>query len=507
MTRSLPVAAAAFLALSPIAMSRAQSPATRPAADSATQLAVAVAADSAAIRAIVAEGMTRSHVAADLMYLTDVIGPRLTGSAGMRRANDWTARKFREYRMDSAWLEPWKFGPSWERGPMTLTLVSPHRRQLQGASWAWAPGTNGVLAGDVVYMDARTTAEFRQRFAGKLRGKWAMLGAPAPIWNPDGPAMTAADAARRDSIVRAVSAPPTDPAEQEFRQMRRALAAAEGIAGNIRDAAKEHALLNMSGSPAAVSTMPDIVVPHETYTQFYRLLQAGETVRIEADIRNTLGRDSVMQYNTIAEIRGSERSGEVVLLGAHLDSWDLGTGTSDNATGSIAVLEAARILRGAGVKPKRTIRFALFSGEEEGLYGSQMYADAHRGEMGNVQAVMVLDNGTGRVRGVALQGRDEMRDLWRALFAPIAELGPFVVRSGNKGGTDHLSFVPFGVPTFNFDQESRGYDHTHHSQSDTFDHAVLDDLRQAATVMAATAYGLANLPELLPRRTRRAASR
>lgn len=261
MTRSLPVAAAAFLALSPIAMSRAQSPATRPAADSATQLAVAVAADSAAIRAIVAEGMTRSHVAADLMYLTDVIGPRLTGSAGMRRANDWTARKFREYRMDSAWLEPWKFGPSWERGPMTLTLVSPHRRQLQGASWAWAPGTNGVLAGDVVYMDARTTAEFRQRFAGKLRGKWAMLGAPAPIWNPDGPAMTAADAARRDSIVRAVSAPPTDPAEQEFRQMRRALAAAEGIAGNIRDAAKEHALLNMSGSPAAVSTMPDIVVP------------------------------------------------------------------------------------------------------------------------------------------------------------------------------------------------------------------------------------------------------
>jgi hypothetical protein len=263
----------------------------------------------------------------------------------------------------------------------------------------------------------------------------------------------------------------------------------------------------MSGSPERIYPVPYVVVAHETYAQFHRLLAAGETVRIEANIANTMTADSVMVYNTVAEIRGTERPDEVVLLGAHLDSWDLGTGTTDNATGSIAVLEAARILKAAGVRPKRTIRFALFSGEEEGLYGSEQYAAAHAAELAKFQAVLVLDNGTGRITGMALQGRDELASAWRKMFAPLGELGPFRVRSGNKGGTDHLSFLPYGVPGFNYDQESRGYDHTHHSQVDTFDHAVISDLEQAATVMAATAYELANLPSLLPRNPRVTGSR
>jgi hypothetical protein len=300
---------------------------------------------------------------------------------------------------------------------------------------------------------------------------------------------------------RAAYARMQDSAFVRFARQRTTLLVNEGVAGIITDGSKEFALLNMSGSPARISPFPNIVVPHETYTQLYRLVNRGERVRLEATISNRFTDRVVTASNTVAEIRGAERPEEVVLLGAHLDSWDLGTGTTDNATGSTAVLEAARILKAVGVRPRRTIRFVLFSGEEEGLYGSQEYAKAHAGELARYQAVAVLDNGTGRIVGVALQGRNELGDLWRGLFGPLSGLGPFRVRAGNKGGTDHLSFLPYGVPGFNFDQEPRGYNHTHHSQIDTYDHAVIDDLRQAATVMAATAYELANLPVFLPRST------
>ena len=188
-----------------------------------------------------------------------------------------------------------------------------------------------------------------------------------------------------------------------------------------------------------------------------------------------------------------------MILGAHLDSWDLGQGVTDNGTGSMVVLEAARVLARAGLQPKRTIRFILFSGEEEGLLGSKAYAAAHAAEADSIQAVLVLDNGTGAITGQALQGRSELEGLWRELLAPVAALGADSVRDARKTGTDHLSFLPYGVPGFNFDQLPRGYSHTHHSQSDTYDKAVPGDLKQAAAVMAVTAFELANLPDLLPR--------
>ena len=208
------------------------------------------------------------------------------------------------------------------------------------------------------------------------------------------------------------------------------------------------------------------------------------------------------QWNTVAEIPGTELPGQVVILGAHLDSWDLGTGVTDNGTGSMVVLEAARAIAQSGLKPTRTIRFILFIGEEEGLLGSRAYAAAHAAEMDSIQAVLVLDNGTGMITGQALQGRNELEQLWKDLLAPVTSLGATGVREANKGGTDHLAFIPYGVPAFNFDQESRGYNHTHHSQVDTYDHAVPADLVQASAVMAVTAFELANLPELLPRGNR-----
>lgn len=463
----------------------------------ADSVAFAPGSDPAVIARIVREGRDASHVDDDLSHLLDVIGPRLAGSEGMRRANTWTRDRFRAYGADSAWLDAWPFGVAWERGASRVTLLAPHRRELIGASWAWSAGTAGPRAGDIVLVDARTDSAFTARFSGRLRGAWVLLGPAIVIPNPDGPPLTHADSVVLDSMRRAAQ-PATDD-ERRFFARRLALVMREGIAGIVRDGGKEFNLLSMSGSPAVISPVPQVVIGNNDYAQLERLARRGEHPRLEVTLENHFGRDTLTQSNTIAEIRGTDAPDEVVLLGAHLDSWDLATGATDNGTGAVAVLEAARLLVAAQARPRRTIRFVLFGAEEEGLYGSQAYAAANAAALDRYQAVLVLDNGTGRITGVALQRRDELAPLWRSLFSPLDELGPLAVRSGFKTGTDHLAFLPYGVPSFNFDQLSRGYDHTHHSQVDLLDHAIAADVAQAAAVMAATAYGLANLPQLLVR--------
>jgi hypothetical protein len=472
---------------------------TTPATPSVAQVAIPLASDSASIAFLIDEGMHRSHAPDDLRYLTDIIGPSLTGSPGVRRANDWVATKLREYGVDSVALEPWPFGIGWTRGPISMRLLAPHERWINAASWAWAPGTRGPLAGDVVYVDATSRDDFSRRFAGKLRGRWVMVTTPYPRTNPDAP--DPVDSARVDSLRKARQRRPTAD-EREYLTHRGELLASEGVAGQIIDGGKEFALFTMSGGPDDIAPFPMVVVANETFAEMHRDLSHGERVRVEATITNTFGTDTLTQWNTVGEIRGSERPDEVVLVGAHLDSWDLGTGATDNGSGSIAVLEAARLLgalKAHGVRPKRTIRFVFFTGEEEGLYGSQYYVLAHRAEMPRFQGVLVLDNGSGRITGMAMQGWDELQSLWSAMMRPLAPLGPLTVRSGHKTGTDHLSFLPAGVPSFNYDQLGKGYDHTHHSQVDVYDHAVPNDVAQAATIMAVNALQLANLSQLLPR--------
>jgi hypothetical protein len=463
---------------------------------SVAQRAVDVPSNDELVGRIIDEGMQRSHVEQDLSYLLDVIGPRLAGTPEMRRANDWTQQKFRDYGMDRAELESFEFGIGWTRGPMTLRMLAPQHREMIGVSWAWAPGTNGPLAGNVVYLDARTRSEFDRRFAGKLRGAWVLIGPSWPIANPDA-AATHTDSIRLDSLRRLQQ--PRNNEETHYQEVRGALLVQEGIAGAIRDGGKDFGLLTMSGSPTAIVSYPMIVIANEDYTQLERLAQRGEPTRIEADIKNGFTPRSIDQYNTVAEIRGSEKPDEVVLLGAHLDSWDLATGGTDNGTGAIAVLEAARILKAAGVQPKRTIRFVLFGAEEEGLLGSQAYTAAHEKDLKRFQAVLVLDNGTGRISGMALQGREDLRDMWKAMLNPATAHGGLVVRSGNKTGTDHLAFLPFGVPSFNYDQLTRGYNHTHHSQVDDYSHVVPGDVAQAATIMAINAWQFADMRDFLPR--------
>ena len=457
---------------------------------------VGVPTNDALVARMIDEGTKRSHVEQDLSYLLDVIGPRLSGSPEMRRANEWTQQKFKEYGMDRSELEKWNFGLGWTRGPMSVRMVAPQNRVLFGVSYAWAPGTNGPTTGPVVYLDARTTEEFNRRFAGKLKGAWVMIGPSTPLRNSDAPGVVA-DSIRVDSMQRANAIHNDD--EGHYRQVRGALLIREQIAGAILGSEKEFNLLTMSGSPGAIVPYPMFIVGNDDYSQMERLAKRNEPTRLEVDIKNTFTAAPIDQYNTVAEIRGSEKPDEVVIVGAHLDSWDLSTGGTDNGTGSIAVLEAARILKASGVQPKRTIRFVLFSGEEQGLLGSQAYTEDHEKELPKVQAILVLDNGTGKITGMATQGRDDLRDMWKAMLQPVAQLGQLVLRSGRKTGTDHLAFEPYGVPSFNYDQLTRGYNHTHHSQVDNFDHTVPSDIAQAATIMAVNAWQLADMREFLSR--------
>ena len=461
--------------------------------------------DTSGAGVLIDQALTHSQAMANLQHLTDVVGPRLTGSPAARAANDWTLAKFKEYGLDAR-LEQWNFGGTWTRGPMWMRLVAPRMHDVVAASWAWAPGTNGkTVSGPVVRIDA-STAESIEANRARVKGAWVMLRPPQFVWNNDGPPMTAADSERQRAAFRGFvgGGQRLDSATRarimQFNTDQPFLLRNAGALGILLDAGKEQDLLNMSGSPTRVLPLPQVVVAHEEYALFDRLLAAGVTPRLEANIQNTLNmKDSVPQWNTVAELRGSERPGQVVIVGAHLDSWDLGTGATDNGTGSIATLEAARIIAQSGLKPKRTVRFILFTGEEQGLIGSRKYAEAHAAGADSVQAVIVLDNGAGAITGMALQGHLEAYALWRTLLAPVHRLNADTITDAVKGGTDHLSFIPYGVPGFNFNQLTRGYNHTHHSQSDTYDKAIAADLMQGSAVIAVSAFELANLPELLAR--------
>jgi carboxypeptidase Q len=464
--------------------------------------------DTAGVGALLDEGMNRSEAMQNLQYLTDAIGPRLTGSPAARAANDWTMRRFQDYGL-AAHLEQWNFGGTWTRGAMWARLVSPRAHDLVAASWAWSPGTGGkALRGPVVRVNAGTP-ESLAASAARVKGAWVMLAPAAAVWNNDGPPMTAADSQQQRERFRALFAQRQglDSAGRarlaQFQNDLPFLLKRMGALGQLTDAGKEQGLLNMSGSPNRIYPLPYLVLAHEDYGMLDRLIAAGTVPQMEASVTNTMTTDSVPQWNTVAEIKGSELPGEVVIVGAHLDSWDLGTGASDNGTGSMATLEAARIIARSGLKPRRTIRFVLFTGEEQGLIGSRKYAEAHAAEADSMQAVVVLDNGVGAITGQALQSRLELYYLWRALLNPVHDLHADTVTDNNKGGTDHLSFLPYGVPGFNFNQITRGYNHTHHSQSDTYDKAIAWDLRQASTVMAVTAFELANLNGMIPRGEKR----
>src|SRR5437870_10165419 len=290
--------------------------------------------DTAGVGTLLEEGMSRSEVMKNLAYLTDVIGPRLTGSPAARAANDWTLARFKEYGLD-AQLEQWNFGGTWTRGPMWMRLTAPRAHDVAAASWAWAPGTNGkTVSGPVVRIDA-TTPESLDANKGKVKGAWVMLRPPSFVWNNDGPPMAAADSERQRAAFRGLfgGGQRLDSATRarimQFNTDQPFLLRNAGALGILLDAGKEQDLLNMSGSPTRVLPLPQVVVAHEGYALFDRLLAAGVTPRLEANIQNTLNmKDSVPQWNTVAEIPGTEHPGQCVIGGAHRDPRGLGAGTA-----------------------------------------------------------------------------------------------------------------------------------------------------------------------------------
>ncbi len=448
-------------------------------------------------RQILTEIKDHSEVMPNLEYLTDIIGPRLTGSPNLTRANQWTAEMFRKYGLSNVHLEPWTIARSWTRGAARGRIISPTDRPLTLASAGWSPSTNGAVRGPVMYVKARRSEELAE-YKGKLKGAIVIATEPDKLPPPY--------EVPRSPVLSPFGPPPEaqlfGPAAQRFRDERDAFFKAEGAAAVLRDSGKDHGLLNMGGIGGEhynVGALPTAFVTHEGYSQIWRLLDRGP-VQVEVELTNSFGEKPMEVYNTVAEIRGSEKPNEVVVLGAHLDSWDLGTGATDNGTGSMAVLEAARALAKLNVKPERTIRFILFTGEEQGLVGSKMYVQAHKADLGTISAVLVHDTGTGRVLSIGLQGNYQDREVMDKLVAPMREVGLLELSQRSIRGTDHASFNDAGVPGFYCIQDPAEYRKTHHSQSDTFDKVWKDDLVQGAQVLAAWAYNAANAPEMLPRK-------
>jgi len=290
----------------------------------------------------------------------------------------------------------------------------------------------------------------------------------------------------------------------KFRQAQTKFFEEEGVSAVLRGSEKSYGNLNMStaGRDYAPSKIPSAFITRENYTLLWRLLDAGG-VEAEVNIASSFSGKPVEVYNTVAEITGSEKPDEMVIIGGHLDSWDLGTGATDNGTGSMAVLAAARALQKLGVKPKRTIRFVLFTGEEQGLNGSKAYVKAHAAELGKISGVLVHDSGTGKVLTVGLMGNYGAREIIDHALYPLGrakEVGLSEPSLRAEGGSDHVPFDEAGVPGFWCVQDNADYDKTHHSQADTIDRVRWDDLTEGAQVLAVFAYNVAQLPEMLPRK-------
>lgn len=473
---------------------------------------------TAAARRIISFERYSSDLLPNLEYLCDMIGPRLTGSAALKRANDWTAEKMREYGLDSVHLESYTIPAGWERGTVDVKIVSPTELPISAAQMAWTPGTHGRITGKVVLFTPEKEEDFAA-YRGTLRNAIVMTSRVTARPGPEGilslpgskalPAIPAisAPAAPAPTVARpAGGAPPDFKKMMEFRRKVNGFLRKEGVAAVLRSADKPHMLLNMTGSwtaPGFPPAYPTLFVAQEHLMLLQRLLDRKVPVTMEVKATARFVHGPVTVYNTVGEIKGSEKPDEVVLLGAHLDSWDLGTGATDNGTGTVAVLEAARVLKAVGAAPKRTIRFVLFTGEEQGLIGSAAYVSAHKAEMPNYDVVFVHDTGTGRVKGLWMQNRAEAKPELSRQFDVLKQLGLLTDEAnlipGKMNGTDHASFDDAGVPAFAFNQDGAEYGMTHHSQSDTFDKVRPDDLKQGACVLAILAFDAAQNPERYPR--------
>ncbi len=478
--------------------------------------------DYEALYKIKQEGLQRSQVMEIMSWLTDVYGPRLTGSPNIRAAAEWAVDKLTEWGLQGARLEPWgPFGRGWSNEHFSLHVVEPTPFPLIGFPKAWTPGTDGPVQAEAVIATFEKEADLDQ-YRGKLAGK-IVLATPMPRiqaqWQAPGHRFTDEELAERAMAPEPGQRGNFDVARfrrlREFRNKVAEFLRGEGVVA-VLDTCERctgGTVFVSSGGPRdpeAAGTVPQITLTAEHYGRIYRMLQKEIPVKLELDVRNTFHDEDLSAFNVVAEIPGTDLADQLVMLGAHFDSWHSGTGATDNGAGSAAMMEAVRILQAAGLKPRRTIRIALWSGEEQGLLGSRAYVKEHfadpatmelKPEHGKVSVYFNLDNGTGAIRGVYLQGNEAVAPILGAWMEPFRSLGMTTLSVRNTGGTDHLAFDAVGIPGFQFIQDPIEYStRTHHSNMDTYERIQAGDMMKNATIIAAFAYLAATRDEMLPRK-------
>lgn len=498
--------------------------------------------DSAAIAQILEEGTQRSQIMELLSYIADVYGPRLTASPGFKRAAEWAMTKLSSWGVENAHLEGWgPFGRGWELERYSAHVIGKQVFPLLSYPRAWSPGTNGLVKGNVALMNVLTDSAL-ETFRGKLKGKFVLISGARPVKiNFENEAIRYTDAqllelANTEAPRAQRRRPDRLPEFRERAQLdfkRLEMCRDEGALALLSPANFDGGSISVLSAtvptppdtprarrtrvwdPKAPEILPQIEVAVEHYNRMVRMIQKGERLRIEMNLEVKFFKED-SGYNVIAEIPGTDLKHEVVMIGAHLDSWHGATGATDNGTGVAVCLETMRILKALDLKPRRTIRIALWGGEEQGEFGSKAYVRRHfvhsaeEGEDGkprltpegeNFSVYFNDDNGTGKFCGVYLEGNEAVRPIFRKWFSTLDPLGSFTLSISGTGSTDHVQFETVGLPAFQFIQDDIEYfSRTWHSTMDLYDRAREDDLKQGAVCMAAFAYNAAMRDEKIPRK-------
>lgn len=498
------------------------------AACAASSLALAAEpVDLDAVARIRAEAFENSQAMEMVWHITDRLGPRLTGSPELKRAQEWARDTLAEYGLENARLEPWgEFGRGWTFEKVAVEMTHPTYMPMIAIPEAWTPGTNGVITGVPVLLDFDSVEEV-EAFDEDLSGKIVLLGGPEDVETPFDPIATRHDEeSLRELFMAPIPGARSDFADRiaEFRRRRAVQRATtdilreHGVAVVLERGSRRGDygvfLVGSGGSRDidAEPALPSVVVAPEHYNRVARLLQRGEKVEMSVEVKTTFHDDDLTGRNVIAEIPGTdpELRDEIVMLGAHYDSWHAGTGASDNGAASAVVMEAARIIHALDLKPRRTIRVALWSGEEQGLLGSRGYVGKHFADRDTMETMedydnfsvyFNLDNGGGAIRGIYCQSNGAVRPIFEAWAEPFADLGVTTVTIRDTGSTDHIPFDSVGLPGFQFIQEPLDYfTRTHHSNMDVYERVIPGDVMRASAVLASFVYHAATRDEKMPRK-------
>lgn len=506
----------------------------------AALLATPVAAqsvDRVAVNGIIDQGLNHSQVMQTAAYLTDRIGGRMTNSPQMREAEQWTQQQFRDWGLSNVRAEGFEFGRGWSIVRSSARMTAPRPLDLRAIPVAWTPSTNGVISAGVIVAPISKAEDF-DKWRGKLSGKIVMLSQPGTGSEPGEPAFkrwTSAELAERNTYSQPQYSPIAIQKQLEtadFTAKLDAFLVEQGALAWVKISQRDGGLLHGTGYTYQVGATPKLAgmeLAAEDYRRLARLAltDAPPTLELNSEVR--FHDEDVNAYNILADIPGTARGAEYVMAGAHLDSWVASDGAVDNAAGSAVVMEAARILKTLGVRPKRTIRFALWSGEEQGILGSLAYVDQHlatrapatdpalaalpnnrtwrnrwpvepRPGYGDLVAYFNIDNGSGKIRGINAEGNVAAAPIFQEWLAPFASMGATTVSLRPSGGTDHVYMQTVGVPGYQFIQDPLDYSsRLHHTSIDSYDHLKPEDMRQAAIILASFLLNAANRDEPLPR--------